>query len=468
MEELHHYDAKPKKIWTAGTLTYTTSGVVLLFFWLLWGDFAWSMKERAVGNVATLTVQSFGISNMMIGLIITSFPNFTNIFLMPYISYKSDRHRGRLGRRVPFLLAFTPLVVIGLIGLGFTHPLGAMLQEFIGPETISLNIASLIVFFIFWAVLDLGTTLTNALFMALSNDVVPPKLIGRFVALFRMVSLACAVIFNKFIFKYARTEAMYIFLTLAVFYGFGLLFMCTMVREGKYPPPPKEVDGLAPMQRVLGGIGTYFRECFAMPYYRWVIVAWVLCGLSVMPINVYIMPYITAIEMPDDLYGNLQAAVFAFAMIASYLLGWLADRFHPLRTGLITMSVLVVVLLIGGFLIRDVKSFAIVFVTHNIFIMAYNTLVASYGQRLFPRALYAQFNSAMVMVNSLAFVFLPPLVGKIIDLSGDRYYLVFTIGGIFGLSGIGCMLKVYRYYKQLGGDAGYQAPMPRTEEAPAR
>ena len=36
--------APQKKIWHAGTLTYTTAGVVLLFFWLLWGDFAWSMK----------------------------------------------------------------------------------------------------------------------------------------------------------------------------------------------------------------------------------------------------------------------------------------------------------------------------------------------------------------------------------------------------------------------------------------
>ena len=46
-------DARPpseKKatIWTAGTLVYTLSGLSLLFCWLLWGDFALSMRERSV------------------------------------------------------------------------------------------------------------------------------------------------------------------------------------------------------------------------------------------------------------------------------------------------------------------------------------------------------------------------------------------------------------------------------------
>lgn len=37
------------KIWKQGTLTYTTFGLIALFFWLLWGDFTWAMKDRAVG-----------------------------------------------------------------------------------------------------------------------------------------------------------------------------------------------------------------------------------------------------------------------------------------------------------------------------------------------------------------------------------------------------------------------------------
>ena len=73
--------------WTAGTLTYTSAGIGILFFWLLWGDFAWSMKDRAVTSVATLMVKSFGVSDFMFGLLILSFPNFTNAVLGPLVSY---------------------------------------------------------------------------------------------------------------------------------------------------------------------------------------------------------------------------------------------------------------------------------------------------------------------------------------------------------------------------------------------
>ena len=39
------------KLWRVGTLTYTGGALAVLFCWLLWGDFAWSMKERAIGPI---------------------------------------------------------------------------------------------------------------------------------------------------------------------------------------------------------------------------------------------------------------------------------------------------------------------------------------------------------------------------------------------------------------------------------
>ena len=169
-------EAKEQKIWRAGTLTYTTTGIILLFIWLLWGDFAWGLKERSVGYVAGLMVKSFGISDFVYTVMMVSFPCFTNIFLMPIISYRSDRHRGRWGRRIPFLMKTTPFVVVGLIGLGFTPMLGNWLSAHIGVDRLSVNMASLLVFGFFWILLDFGTTLTNAIFVALANDVVPTAL----------------------------------------------------------------------------------------------------------------------------------------------------------------------------------------------------------------------------------------------------------------------------------------------------
>jgi len=41
----------PGKTWRVGTLTYTGAGLVTLTAWLLWGDFAWWMRERSATSV---------------------------------------------------------------------------------------------------------------------------------------------------------------------------------------------------------------------------------------------------------------------------------------------------------------------------------------------------------------------------------------------------------------------------------
>ena len=166
------------KTWKAGTLVYSSAGLAMLFFWLLWGDFTWAMKDRAVGPSATLLIKQIGVSDFLYALIVIAFPNFTNIILGPVISYLSDRHRGPHGRRIPFLAFTTPFIVLGLYGLGLTPWLGGKLHELF--PALSLHGGRLVVFCVSWVLLDFGTTLAGALFNALVNDVVPRELLGRF------------------------------------------------------------------------------------------------------------------------------------------------------------------------------------------------------------------------------------------------------------------------------------------------
>ena len=447
---------KETKIWQKGTLTYTTAGVVVLFCWLLWGDFAWGLKERAVGYVAGLMVKRFGISNLWYGILMTSYPCFTNIFLMPVISFWSDRHRGRLGRRIPFLLVTTPFVVAGLLGLAVTPMLGAWLHETINAEWLTLNLARLIVFAVFWGVLDFGTTLTNALFTALANDVVPTQLIGRFLAMFRMMSLLCAVIFNSCILGYAETHSFYIFAGLGIFYGIGLYSLCLKVKEGQYPPPEAESDR---PRNVFEAAKLYFRECFALPYYRWVIAAYVCCVQSVLAVNMYAIFFAKQLGMTTGQFGKMMATVFLGAFCLSFLWGYLADKFHPIRCGMVAILALMTVQAVGGFLIHSATTFMIVFMIHETTIMSFNTLMASYPQRLFPPAYFAQFNSAMAMVQAISAVLLAPVFGWILDLLDSQYRYVFTIGSVLGICGFLCLTQVYRHYLRYGGDRGYQAPL---------
>ena len=445
------------RTWRNGTLVYTAGGLAVLFLWLMWGDFAYSMKDRATGTVAALMLKKFDVSDFLFGIIMISFPNFTNIFLCPIVSYRSDRHRGRFGRRIPYLLLTTPFIVIGLAGLGFTPLLARLIRQAVGAEHISYNLTALLVFCFFWIILDFGTTLAGAIFNALATDVVPTEFLGRFFAMFRAVSLGCAFLFNYFVMGYAETHALVIFLGLAALYGIGLFSICLKVREGEYPPPEEETSG---PPTVKGAVRTYFRECFSLPYYRWVIMASVVSGFSVVPFNIYRIFYAKSLNMDMDFYGKVSSLICLVSFVLSFFLGWFSDRFHPIRTGMVSMALQTVILFIGGRIATTESVFAWLFLVQGISIMSYNTLMASYAPRLFPREYFAQFNSAMMLINALASVIGAPLVGKFLDLTGNHYPHLFTIGGVIGLCGLGCFVMVYRGYQRYGGDSGYIAPAP--------
>src|SRR5438128_11075571 len=71
------------KVWHVGTLTYTTAGLVLLFAWLLWGDFAWAMKDRSVLPVVQLLMKKYSASDLLMGILLASLPAGIGLFLGP-------------------------------------------------------------------------------------------------------------------------------------------------------------------------------------------------------------------------------------------------------------------------------------------------------------------------------------------------------------------------------------------------
>src|SRR5258707_4062436 len=83
------------KRWHAGALTYTTSGLFLLFFWLLSGDFGFQFKERTVLPTLQLLLRQFKASDFVTGLLLLSLPQAIAIVANPVFGYLSDRHRSR-------------------------------------------------------------------------------------------------------------------------------------------------------------------------------------------------------------------------------------------------------------------------------------------------------------------------------------------------------------------------------------
>src|SRR5687768_17091772 len=99
----------------AGTLTYTRAGLIALFFWLLWGEFCFTLMGFIKPYVLPIQLKSLGATNQAIALFGVTIPNLLSLFIAPIINVRSDRYRSRWGRRIPFLILATPFVSLFLI-----------------------------------------------------------------------------------------------------------------------------------------------------------------------------------------------------------------------------------------------------------------------------------------------------------------------------------------------------------------
>jgi Na+/melibiose symporter-like transporter len=322
----------PERRWKVGTLTYTKGGLVVLFAWLLWGDFAWMIKERAAMPIAQLLLRQLQASDFFVGLAVGSLPAALAMVLGPIISVRSDRHRGRWGRRIPYLLVPTPFMVLGIVGLAFAPRLGVALDGWMGASSPGVHACRLIAFSFFWGLFEIFTTIANAVFNALIADVVPDAVAGRFFGMFRAVGLLSGIVFNLWVIGIAEQHMTAILIGVGLVYGIGFALMCLRVREGEYPPVPaipsdRTVNWWQPLRN-------YARECFTNPHYVWIFVAMMLGGVAGAPINSFGIFFAKSLNMSMETYGRLLVLTFSISFALSFLMGWLADRFHPLRVGM--------------------------------------------------------------------------------------------------------------------------------------
>lgn len=446
--------ATPVEKWSVGTLTYTRGALVVLFLWLLFGDFAWSMRDRSVGPMAQWYLNNLGVPNLLFGLLVSSFPAAVGLILGPIISVKSDRHRGRWGRRIPFLLVTTPMATFGMLGLAATPFIARWVHGFF-PDQSEL-LVSVVCFGVFWAAFEFATIAGQAVFGGLINDVVPRPLLGRFYGLFRAVSLIDGMIFNFWVMGKVPDHFTLILIIVGVFYGTAFMWVCMRVKEGEYAPPPRAEANVAPIAGAWAGARLYFRECFSSRYYVSIFVMLMTAALAFGPINVFSIPYAKSLGVSMDTYGKALALTYLISLVLSYFLGWLADVFHPLRVSIATLIGYVMVSAWGGLFATTPQSFLSAWVLHGVLSGCYFTSAASLGQRLFPHDKYAQFASAAGMVLAPANMVLAPAVGMVID--GGVYRHSFTAGCILAIMALVSSWLVHGQFMKLGGPTRYEAP----------
>jgi MFS family permease len=460
-------DSTPEsKTWQVGTLTYTTTGLIVLFCWLLWGDFAWSMKERTVGPVLGVLFHEFHASDLVTGLFFTTLPAGIGMILSPIVSFRSDRHRGRWGRRIPFLLIPTPFVVLGMLGLAYSPMLGARVHGMLGPTAPSSETIVILSFGIFWALFDIATVVTQTVYNALINDVVPQEVMGRFYGLFRAVTLIAGALFNYSIFGKADTEYIWIFLGMGTLYGVGFVLMCRNVREGDYPPVPP-MDKGRDIHGFLHAAKTYFQECFSLPYYRWYFAFNAISAIITSPINLFTLYFSKSpgINMTTDALGKYITLMMLISLCLSYPLGALADRIHPIRASMAALVLYALGTMWGGLFARDQSTFIIAFLMNGVLSGIYFTTSSSLGQRLLPRAEFAQFSSAGGIIIALCSMALGPAVGMFLDHVHHAYRYTFLMSCILSLVALVGLIIVYRKFLELGGPDSYKAPEPSAKKS---
>jgi hypothetical protein len=112
-----------------------------------------------------------------------------------------------------------------------------------------------------------------------------------------------------------------------------------------------------------------------------------------------------------------------------------------------------------GFLFATTTStFFIAYVLHTVVAGTFFTGTASVGQRLFPKAKFAQFASANGIIIGICSMILPPALGVFIENMGRNYRYVFLLGCLLAAASTVSFFIVLLKFKQLGGDTAYVPP----------
>ncbi len=468
------------KLYHVGTLTYTQPALAVLFFWLFWGDFCYTVMEAVTTPIMQLKYQKLDASNIEISLILGVIPGILYSILNPVISFQSDRFRSRWGRRIPFILFSLPFLVIILICLAFGEQIGVWLHGHLGfmLAGVSASQVAILTLGILNIVFTFFNTFVTSTFWYLFNDVVPEQLLARFMSWFRTIGLFSTSFYSFFILPYSASHSTEIFLAAAILYLVGFGLMCRNVKEGEYPAPAPYIEGRTD---TLAAITTFARETHAFPHYwyLWICTFIGQIGNAASVIGagnsqlIFALFFSLAIglKLPQIaiIYGCYNITQSVLTLVA----GWLADRYHPIRV--VFAGVLINVLVIPMNLIWLFwhPSNNVVFWVA----LAINVGVAAPGQalggmwdppmlmRLFPRSNFGQFCSTNAVWRTAGGIVGSLLVGVFLDfMTGwvgkeHSYYYLPLWGFFFGLPSFYLFFKLYLSWKKHGGDDAYIAPV---------
>ena len=442
-----------------GTLTYTTGSLVVLFGWLLGGDFCFHLMESIFPSVLPIMLNQLSAPNWLVGLFITTIPSILNATVCPAISFISDRHRGPLGRRIPFILYTIPFLCAFLILIGQARNIsGWLVRTGVFQDEIAVALVLIGVFVVGFQFFNMFVA---SVYYYLFNDVVPRQFLGRFLAAFRLAGVLASSAFYFFIFPHAETNAPYIFLGVALLYGVVFAVMCFRVKEGEYP----EAEPFRGENPILSGLKAFFQEGYTQRYY-WLFYLTVAFWAMATTGNVFLIFFAKSVGLTIEQFGLYTGGAAILAAVLLLPCGALSDKFRPIRTLLLSTSLLaglsLLPLVFLVFPIEAGKAFPVWCVVFGLSVPVTALFFASempIYMQLLPREKYGQFCASTSLVRSVAAMIAGVSCGLFLDgargftKSPDEAYRYLPIWfSVFqGLSAM-CLWLLYREWKRRGGD----------------
>lgn len=419
-------DREDQARYYAGTLAYTRAALTRLVLWLLLSNFCFMLKEAALPNVATIVFKARGLTNAQIGTLVGSVPALLILLINPTLSCRSDRHRGRWGRRIPFLAVTAPCVGLCTILAAFHVEAGRWLHTLL-PAAFSESVAVTFYLAACLVVFEAFNAAFGAVYGLLFNDVVPQCWLGRFFGLFRMAGSAGTFCFSLFLLGKLETHAREVLLFVGVVFTAVFALVCWRVREGEYSAPAPRDPGPKGTSAIRG----YFTECFGDPLYVWLFVGVAASTCAYLGVNLFSLFLAQEVGLSLAAFGKILAGVHLAAFCLSVPLGYLADRVSPLRLAVWTALFACLLAAVSFLAVRGPRSFAVCATLVGVGFAFWIASLHPLFPALLPKDRYGQFVSANILLSSIATVVGAYLAGKFIDFAGGSYRYIYLWNAVF-------------------------------------
>jgi len=443
---------KGPTIFEVGTLRYTKSTLYVLFFWIMWNDFSIMLLEQ-INSLTGFLMKDLGASYTEIAAIGTY--GMIGMWINPVFSVWSDRHRGRLGRRRPFLFTTTPFLAFFLMIIPFMPDFYHFLMKIPWAAAIlrHMPMSGPILFItVASVIMGLFNSMVLTIFSYLYWDVVPENVLGRFRALSLVASALATFVWNFYFFGLGEHHMKGVFIGVGLFCLFVYLISVWRIKEGEYPPPDERKKG-----GIFAPIRAYFVECYSKPYFLWIFFGFTLLQINNLA-NDYRNYYLHYdLKLHLDEIGKASAYSQVLVMVIGIGIGSLADRLKPVK--LLPYFILFWALTnIGSyFFVHGEWSYLIWFTLINLAVFAQSVLYGALMPELYPREKLGQFCSASATMQAVVCGFGRTFVGMFFDyIHYTRFCFLWS--ALFQVLAALVFFKVHANWKKLKG----HVPVPHS------